>query len=189
MFDSNDPTTGEYIRPYSPSGSNMTNPSFNLSTVLVADTVRIQEFMEAIGQTVRTTPTDDISEEERLLRVKLVIEEAIEFAQAMGVAIYINDYSSIVFLEDSELQFEIDRGLELDLVEAADALSDLVVVTKGSAHTLGIPIDDITDIVMDTNMAKLDPSTGKPIRREDGKVLKPEGWEPPTEQIKARLER
>jgi len=72
------------------------------------------------------------------------------------------------------LQAEIDD----DLVEVADALADLVYVAIGAAITYGVPFDKIFNEVQRSNMSKLG-RDGKPIYREDGKVLKgPDFYEP-----------
>jgi predicted HAD superfamily Cof-like phosphohydrolase len=70
----------------------------------------------------------------------------------------------------------IDAG---DLIEIADGLADIIVVVIGTALEYGIPLAAVWDEVHRSNMAKLDPETGKPIHREDGKVLKPASWTPP----------
>lgn len=64
-----------------------------------------------------------------------------------------------------------------DIVEIADALADMVYIAYGTAVAYGIPLDKVFAEVHRSNMAKL--VDGKVIRREDGKVLKPEGWKPP----------
>ena len=66
-----------------------------------------------------------------------------------------------------------------DMVELADGLADIIYVAIGTALEFGIPLDRVWAEVHRTNMAKRDPATGKVRRREDGKVLKPEGWTPP----------
>jgi predicted HAD superfamily Cof-like phosphohydrolase len=66
-----------------------------------------------------------------------------------------------------------------DKVEQLDALVDVLVVTIGALHSLGADGEGAWNEVMRTNFAKIDPATGKVRKREDGKVLKPEGWEPP----------
>lgn len=66
-----------------------------------------------------------------------------------------------------------------DRVEELDALVDILVVTIGAIHSLGIDPQAAWDEVMRTNLAKIDPITGKVVKRADGKVLKPEGWQPP----------
>ena len=64
-------------------------------------------------------------------------------------------------------------GLELD------ALVDILVVTIGAIRAAGWDGAGAWEEVMRTNFAKIDPETGKVRKREDGKVLKPEGWEAP----------
>lgn len=64
-------------------------------------------------------------------------------------------------------------------VEELDALIDILVVTIGAIHSMGANAEGAWHEVMRTNMAKIDPVTGKVRKRDDGKVLKPEGWQPP----------
>jgi predicted HAD superfamily Cof-like phosphohydrolase len=66
-----------------------------------------------------------------------------------------------------------------DRVEVLDALIDILVVTIGAVHSAGFDAEGAWEEVMRTNFAKIDPVTGKVRKREDGKVLKPEGWTPP----------
>jgi predicted HAD superfamily Cof-like phosphohydrolase len=91
--------------------------------------------------------------------------------------------------EPSELNYQMYLGLieeevgELndavatnDTVEQLDALVDILVVTMGAIRAAGFNGEGAWEEVMKTNFAKIDPTTGKVIKREDGKVLKPEGW-------------
>lgn len=66
-----------------------------------------------------------------------------------------------------------------DMIELADGLADIIYVAVGTALEFGIPLDRVWAEVHRSNMAKRDPATGMVRRREDGKVLKPEGWTPP----------
>ena len=66
-----------------------------------------------------------------------------------------------------------------DRVEQLDALIDILVVTIGAIHSGGFDAEGAWKEVMSTNFAKIDKDTGKVRKREDGKVLKPLGWEPP----------
>jgi predicted HAD superfamily Cof-like phosphohydrolase len=66
-----------------------------------------------------------------------------------------------------------------DDVEQLDALIDILVVTIGAIHSAGWDAEGAWKEVMMTNFAKIDRETGKVRKREDGKVLKPVGWEPP----------
>lgn len=79
-----------------------------------------------------------------------------------------------------ELQ-ELNVGIENeDNVEKLDALIDILVVTIGAIHSMGANAQGAWDEVMQTNFAKIDSQTGKVRKREDGKVLKPDGWQPPS---------
>lgn len=64
-------------------------------------------------------------------------------------------------------------------VERADATIDLIVVLIGYAHSMGWPLAALWAEVHRSNMDKVDPVTGAVQRRDDGKILKPEGWKPP----------
>ena len=66
-----------------------------------------------------------------------------------------------------------------DIVEVADACADLKWVIEGLEHTLNIPQQEVWDEVARSNLQKVDPVTGKVLKREDGKVMKPENWTPP----------
>ena len=72
-----------------------------------------------------------------------------------------------------------DAVADDDTVEQLDALVDILVVTMGAIRAAGWDGEAAWKEVMNTNFAKVDPTTGKVIKREDGKVLKPEGWRAP----------
>lgn len=111
---------------------------------------RVKEFMTTFGQEVRDKPTlPDVNE--MALRYDLIKEELDELYQAMG---------------------------EKDIVEIADALTDILYVTYGAGHTFGIDLDKCFEEVQRSNMSKLG-EDGKPIYRDDGKVLKGPNYSPP----------
>lgn len=78
--------------------------------------------------------------------------------------------------EFAELHSAIDA---LDIAGVADGITDLIYVLIGTALEFGIPLPDVWFAVHAANMAKIDPATGKVRKRDDGKILKPEGWKPP----------
>ena len=119
----------------------------------------VGDFMEAFGQQVELEPTwPDFNT--RALRLDLIQEELDELAQAME-----------------------DR----DMVQIADALTDLLYVVYGAGHAFGIDLDECFQEVHSSNMSKLGPN-GKPIHREDGKVMKGPGFfEPDLENILGAL--
>lgn len=85
-------------------------------------------------------------------------------------------YQKLIVEEFWELQAGIKSG---DRIEQLDALIDILVVTIGAIHSMGANGEEAWREVMNTNFAKIDRETGKVRKREDGKVLKPVGWEPP----------
>jgi len=82
-------------------------------------------------------------------------------------------YIGLIGEEFKELQ---DADTDVDTL---DALIDILVVTIGAIHSMGADGEGAWIEVMRSNFAKIDHDTGKVIKREDGKVLKPEGWAPP----------
>lgn len=87
-----------------------------------------------------------------------------------------NMYLDLIREETDELEEAIQDS---DKVEQLDALIDILVVTMGAIRAAGWDGEGAWKEVMKTNFAKIDPDTGKVRKREDGKVLKPEGWVAP----------
>jgi predicted HAD superfamily Cof-like phosphohydrolase len=85
-------------------------------------------------------------------------------------------YLNLIEEEHQELKEAIAAN---DPTEQLDALIDILVVTIGAIHSAGFDAEGAWNEVMRTNFAKIDPTTGKVRKREDGKVLKPEGWTAP----------
>lgn len=111
---------------------------------------KVGEFMESFGQEIKESP-DFPTPEIALLRYNLIAEELDEFSQAI---------------------------VKNDLIGVADALSDLLYVVYGAGHAFGINLDLTFNIVHDSNMSKLG-EDGKPIYREDGKIMKGPNYTPP----------
>jgi predicted HAD superfamily Cof-like phosphohydrolase len=82
-------------------------------------------------------------------------------------------------LVDEEYGELVEAVIADDKVEQLDALVDILVVTMGAIRAAGWDGEAAWKEVMDTNFAKIDATTGKVRKREDGKVLKPEGWQAP----------
>ena len=85
-------------------------------------------------------------------------------------------YLGLIDEEHKELHEAVAAN---DRVEQLDALVDILVVTMGAIRAGGFDGEGAWQEVMNTNFAKINPETGKVIKREDGKVLKPEGWKAP----------
>lgn len=113
------------------------------------------------------------------------LENVLEFHQAFGAPVgdapKINDRAelriNLIEEELNELKFAIADN---DIVETADALVDLIYVINGTIAEFGLHkvIGSLHQEVHRSNMSKLD-DNGKPILREDGKILKSKNFTPP----------
>ena len=101
------------------------------------------------------------------------------FHTACDQAPSVDNYAMYTKLIGEELGELMSAIVLNDRVEQIDALTDILVVTLGAIRAGGFDGEGAWNEVMRTNFAKIDPETGKVRKREDGKVLKPEGWEPP----------
>ena len=104
---------------------------------------KVKTFMETFGQEVKTKPSFSTNKINSL-RYDLIKEEL------------------------EELRVAIENK---DLLEVADALTDILYVTYGAGHAFGIDLDKCFEEVQNSNMSKLD-KNGKPIYNETGKVMK-----------------
>lgn len=131
--------------------------------------------MWAFGQEVPPTPTIPTAAIVRL-RIKLIEEETTELLQDL--------YWLLRWLEKHPDE-PMSKSLKLRLLTAiADDVADVNYVVNGTGVAMGIDGEAIFEIVHEANMQKL---TG-PVR-EDGKQLKPPGWQPPEPVISRHLER
>jgi predicted HAD superfamily Cof-like phosphohydrolase len=108
-------------------------------------------FLKACGQDYPSHPDPKVSDLAELYK-KLIKEEVDEFWEAEAVS---------------------------DDAEQLDACFDMIWVIVGYMHARGWDCSAAWDEGAKSNLAKIDKTTGKVIRREDGKILKPEGWQPP----------
>jgi predicted HAD superfamily Cof-like phosphohydrolase len=92
-------------------------------------------------------------------------------------------YLRLIREEATEL---LDAVAQDDKVEMFDAVLDLIVVCIGAGHSAGFPLAVGWEAVIKSNMDKVDPETGRVRRRADGKIMKPDGWKSPQEEL-ARL--
>ena len=104
---------------------------------------KVGTFMKTFGQEVKTKPSFSTDKINKL-RIDLIKEELEELQEAMK---------------------------NNDLLEVADALTDILYVTYGAGHAFGIDLDKCFDEVQNSNMSKLG-ENGEPIYNESGKVLK-----------------
>ena len=85
-------------------------------------------------------------------------------------------YKNLITEEYNEFQEAIKNN---DEVEIIDACFDMMWVIIGYMKSRGMDIDEIWDEGKRSNLAKINKITGTVLKREDGKVMKPDGWTPP----------
>ena len=108
---------------------------------------KVEQFMKTFGQEIKSKSSLS-SEKINNLRIALIQEELEELKQAIN---------------------------QKNLLEVADALTDLLYVTYGAGHAFGIDLDKCFEEVQKSNMSKLD-ENGKPIYNDVGKVMKGPGY-------------
>ena len=108
-------------------------------------------FLKAAGQETPSVPQQTVSDQAQLYK-KLIKEEVEEFWEAEAAS---------------------------DDVEEIDACFDMMWVIIGYMKSRGWDCEQIWDEGAKSNLSKIDPDTGFVKRRDDGKILKPEGWQPP----------
>ena len=104
---------------------------------------KVKTFMDTYGQEVKNTPEFPDSKIVQL-RIDLIQEELNELKEAIN---------------------------NNDIIEVADALTDILYVTYGAGHSFGVDLDSCFNEVQNSNMSKLG-DDGKPIYNESGKVMK-----------------
>lgn len=127
-------------------------------------------------------PTAKTREENNVNKEVTPFADQAQFMQACDQTIHqynSDQYDMYLGLIDEEYIELKDAIKALDRVEQLDALIDIIVVTIGAIHSGGFDGEGAWKEVMNTNFAKVDPNTGKVIKRDDGKVIKPKNWQPP----------
>jgi predicted HAD superfamily Cof-like phosphohydrolase len=130
----------------------------------------IRDLMKLYGQNAPDYP-QKLTTELRTLRFKLILEEFLETAEAMGFWARLTPNYFVAH------NFDVLEDNKQDLAGISDGIVDSIVVLLGAAIAYGIDIQPIWDMVHTANLAK----AGGP-KRSDGKRLKPEGWTPPNVQ-------
>ena len=128
--------------------------------------------MQKVGQDTPdqlTTPSDKI----RILRAKLILEEALETVHAMGVEVRADGELGKPVQEET---LHYSASGEVDVVEVVDGCADISVVTIGTLIAFGVDDEPVLEEVDASNLRKFEPGS---YRREDGKWIKPPGWTPP----------
>lgn len=113
------------------------------------------------------------------LRLALLLEEFHELAEATCQNASDAQQAFLATLAHAREQLETLDGFQVDVVEVADALTDINYVTYGAGHTFGIDLNACCEEVHRSNMSKLG-ADGKPVKDGRGKVLKGPTYSPPS---------
>ena len=148
---------------------------------------QVGEFQHVFGHPIKSAPTPQ-SGAELSLRISLILEEVAEYTEAVGgmtkdsalqsnnvLARAARKIRGVIDLVKTAPENEFDNQ---NLVEMADALTDINYVVYGAGHVSGLPLDDCMREVHGSNMTKLDLG-GMPIYNDDGKVMKGPDYTPP----------
>jgi predicted HAD superfamily Cof-like phosphohydrolase len=130
---------------------------------------RVRSFMQQAGQ---ATP-DEVTipdEHTRILRAKLILEEALETVHALGVEVALEG----AILKEKSLRYSAPGDVDLEGV--VDGCADISVVTIGTLIAFGVDDDPVLEEVDRANLRKFAPGS---YRREDGKWMKPPDWTAP----------
>jgi len=139
---------------------------------------RIEKFMRLAEQDVPCEPTMPDGST-RLLRAKLIFEEAMETIDALGVDVMIaptQGQVDAIALHDGFYELKVNPDRLPNMIEIADGCADISVVTIGTLSACGIADKPLLKEVDESNLRKFGPGGH---RREDGKWIKPTDWRAP----------
>lgn len=132
----------------------------------------VAQFHRKMGLPVASEPTVG-TPEQRVLRVRLMLEEVLEFAEAAKVNIWFYDGADHgVRVGEGDMAIEADTDEDPDLAQMTHELADVQYVVSGTAVELGLPVREAVPIIHEANMRK------EPVLDSGGKVRKPDGWAP-----------
>lgn len=138
---------------------------------------RVKDFMQKAGQ---ATPEGAFQPDAdtRILRAKLILEEALETVEALGVNVRVagdtaGSEKSVALVEEA-LSYTADGEWDLEMV--VDGCADISVVTIGTLIAIGVDDEPILEEVDAANLRKFGEGG---YRREDGKWMKPPNWTAP----------
>lgn len=129
--------------------------------------------MRLANQVLPTKPMMPIASV-RLLRASLILEEALETIEGLGVEVSANNAEVTLSMDDLFLRDAV--AFDADLVAIVDGCCDLMVVTTGTLSACGIGDAEVQAAVDLNNLEKFGPGSSL---RDDGKLIKPPGHKPP----------
>ncbi len=130
---------------------------------------RVRTFMRLAGQDTPRSVTEPDGPT-RLLRARLILEEALETVTALGVDVRLGGHK----VDYDTLQWRVQG--DADLLGVVDGCADISVVTMGTLIAFGVKDEPVLEAVDHANLRKFGPGA---YTRADGKWIKPPDWTPP----------
>eukprot|EP00808_Paulinella_micropora_P018019 g37129.t1 len=131
-----------------------------------SDSELVREFTAGAGQPTPSRP-ELMTKDEVTFLGKMLLDEILEL------------YSTVMPAEEAVRSLKTNLDAAKQLPQMVDALVDIYYYSLNAAAKKGHNISRVFQIVHAANMAKRDPVSGKFLKRADGKIIKPEGWQPP----------
>ncbi|GBG31056.1 Hypothetical Protein FCC1311_072772 [Hondaea fermentalgiana] len=153
-----------------------------MTTTHEDDAYDVREFTVGAGQRAPERP-EEMSEEQVRFLAKMMLDEMMEFTATVEEPGAAKDKLCKFIDESKDIALpayeSMENGVVQRIADQADALVDAYYYSLNAAARHGVNLSQLFAVVHEANMNKRDPATGKFLRREDGKIIKPPGWQPP----------
>ncbi len=144
-----------------------------------SDATMVKEFTEATGIDIPNEPKPMTKEQVHFI-VKMVIDEMMELMATVEKPVEYKMNMVRMIVEAKEVNRDFVNMSEDEIIaEQHDAFVDSWYYSLNCASKNGVNLSKIFNLVHNANMAKRDPESGRFLKREDGKIIKPAGWVEP----------
>jgi predicted HAD superfamily Cof-like phosphohydrolase len=143
-----------------------------------SDAELVREFTEESGSLIPNEP-QLMDKNEVFFLIKMMLDEIMELGATVSEPHEVK-FNMIKMITNSKDLEKIENVSKEELIgEQGDALVDSYYYSLNATAKKGINLSKLFEVVHEANMTKKDPVSGKFIKREDGKIVKPIGWLPP----------
>lgn len=143
----------------------------------MSDFELVKEFTNCCGFDTPDKP-NVMNKDEVYFLIKMMIDELLEFAATVSEPVEAKEMFSKILNESKDVA-KSEGPKEKIIADQVDALVDSYYYSLNACAKKGVNFSKVFNLVHFANMAKRDPETGKFLRREDGKIIKPVGWKEP----------
>ncbi len=143
-----------------------------------SDAEMVYLFTKESGTNVPNKP-QLMSPKEVFFLIKMILDEIMELGATVAESDEVKLNMIKMITESTDLQKIKDVSIEELIAEQGDALVDIKYYSLNAAAKKGVNLSKLFEIVHKANMNKRDPVSGKFLKREDGKIIKPIGWKEP----------